>query len=148
MIILGYELRDNPTIFLPITTVILLFMCWMTWKAELTHKAMLMDFLRALYHLWQWNILNISWSQRLWAQLLRSLLHLHSNIPITEPSIANRGTRGQLQRMVIRCTEASRIGAGLCPDSYPNRGQRGWQTRALHTASRSTRRTVNGAIHR
>jgi len=53
-----------------------------------------MDFMRALNDLWQWNILDISWSQRLWAQLLRSLLHWHSNIPITEPSIGNHSTRG------------------------------------------------------
>jgi hypothetical protein len=49
--ILDYELQGAQTNLRAITTAIPLFMCWMTWVTAFTREALVIAFMRALYHL-------------------------------------------------------------------------------------------------
>jgi len=49
---MAYEIRYNPTILPAITTTTRLFLCWMTWVTAFMREALVMAFVRALYHWW------------------------------------------------------------------------------------------------
>jgi hypothetical protein len=53
------ELHGIPTAMHASTTVIPLFIYWMTWVKAFMRDALVMAFMRAFYHFWQWNIMSL-----------------------------------------------------------------------------------------